>query len=67
MILGLDVLAGRLPVLEVADVDITRAFRKYLVKRSVLQPQREMANRVSRLKIEALARDNAAHGCWGDK
>src|SRR3546814_3394599 len=48
-------------------VDITRAFGKYLVKRSVFQPKREMANRVPRLKIETLAPDNATHGGGGNE
>jgi hypothetical protein len=36
VILGLDVFTARLTVLDVADVDIARAFGKQLVKRSVL-------------------------------
>jgi hypothetical protein len=67
MVLGLNVLTRRFPVLEIADVDITRAFGKYLMKRSILEPERKMANRVPRLKIEALAANNASHGSWGDK
>ena len=63
MILGLNVLTRRFPVLDIADVDITRAFKKYLVERSILQPQRELANRIPRLKIETLAPDNSTHGC----
>ena len=62
MVLGLNMLARRFPVLDITDVDIAGAFRKYLVKRSILKPQRKMANRISCLKIESLAADDAAHG-----
>src|SRR3546814_20831257 len=65
VILGLNVLTRRFSVFDVADVDITRAFGKYLVKRSVFQPKREMAYRVPRLQIETRAPDTAPHGGGG--
>jgi hypothetical protein len=67
VVLGLDVLARRFAILEIADIDIARALGKDLMKRSVLQPQGQMANSVSRLKIEAFARDKAAHCSWRNK